>query len=137
MARFARIDCQIRANRLILANRFRVPELNPFSCESRFRGLNIVMPMVPQSEIQVKFLEEIFKETDEKRGEILAKFSFAFRPSISREIGHQKLHTDSSTHHDLKSTRLNPNSFTTIDSRESPQFALRIAGPSKICSVVS
>ena len=29
MARFARIDLQIRANRLILANRFRVPELNP------------------------------------------------------------------------------------------------------------
>ena len=36
MARFARIDSQIRANRLILANRFRVPELNPFSCESHF-----------------------------------------------------------------------------------------------------
>ena len=30
MARFARIDSQIRANHLILANRFRVPELNPF-----------------------------------------------------------------------------------------------------------
>ena len=33
-----RIDSQIRANRLILANRFRVPELNPFFCESRFKG---------------------------------------------------------------------------------------------------
>ena len=41
MARFARIDSQIRANRLILANRFRVPELNPFFCESRFGGLII------------------------------------------------------------------------------------------------
>ena len=30
MARFARIDSQIRANRLILAIRFRVPELNGF-----------------------------------------------------------------------------------------------------------
>ena len=30
MARFARIDSQICADRLILANRFRVPELNPF-----------------------------------------------------------------------------------------------------------
>ena len=30
MARFARIDSQIRANRLILAIRFRVPELSPF-----------------------------------------------------------------------------------------------------------
>ena len=30
MARLAQIDSQIRANRLILANRFRVPELNPF-----------------------------------------------------------------------------------------------------------
>ena len=29
MARFARIDSQIRANRLILANRFGVSELNP------------------------------------------------------------------------------------------------------------
>ena len=41
MARFARIDSQIRANRLILANWFRVPELNPFLCESRFGGLKI------------------------------------------------------------------------------------------------
>ena len=32
------------------------------------------MPIVPQSEIQVKCLKDIFKETDEKRGEILAKF---------------------------------------------------------------
>ena len=28
-------------NRLILANRLRVPELNPFFCESRFGGLEI------------------------------------------------------------------------------------------------
>ena len=32
---FVRIDSQIRANR------FRVPELNPLFCESRFRGLKI------------------------------------------------------------------------------------------------
>ena len=30
MARFARMNSQIRTNRLILANRFRVPELDPF-----------------------------------------------------------------------------------------------------------
>ena len=41
MARFARIDSQIRANRLILADRFKFPELNPFPCESRFGGLTI------------------------------------------------------------------------------------------------
>ena len=41
MARFARIDSQIRANRLILANRLGVPELNPFFCELRFGGLKI------------------------------------------------------------------------------------------------
>ena len=41
MARFARIDSQIRANRVILANRFRVPEPNPLFCESRFGGLKI------------------------------------------------------------------------------------------------
>ena len=47
MTRFARIDSKIRAGRLILANRFRVPELNPFfanrasggeNCESQVRG---------------------------------------------------------------------------------------------------
>ena len=69
------------------------------------------MPIVPQSEIQVKFLEEIFKETDEKRGEILVKFSVAFRPSISREIGHKKLHTNSSTHHDFKFHTAEPKFF--------------------------
>ena len=31
-------DLRIRANRLILANRFRVPELNPFFCKSCFVG---------------------------------------------------------------------------------------------------
>ena len=36
-----RIDSQIRANRMILTNRFRVPELNPLFCESRFGGLRI------------------------------------------------------------------------------------------------
>ena len=36
MARLARIDSQLRAGRLIVANRFRVPELIPFLCESRF-----------------------------------------------------------------------------------------------------
>ena len=34
-----RIDSQIRAHRLILANRFRVPELQPLFCESLFGGL--------------------------------------------------------------------------------------------------
>ena len=44
MARFSRIDPQIRASRLILANRFRVPELNPFlrisakNCECQVWG---------------------------------------------------------------------------------------------------
>ena len=39
-----------------------------------------------------------FKETDE----ILAKFWRNFRPSIPREIGHKKFHTNSSTHQNLK-----------------------------------
>ena len=42
MARFARIDSQIRANRLILANRFRIPELNPFFANRASGGLKIV-----------------------------------------------------------------------------------------------
>ena len=70
-----------------------------------------VMPIDPQSEIQVKFLEAIFKETDEKRGEILAKFSVHFRPSISREIGHRKFHANSSTHQDLKFHTAEPEFF--------------------------
>ena len=41
MARFARIDSQIRANRLILANRFRAPELNPFFANCTSRGLRV------------------------------------------------------------------------------------------------
>ena len=41
MARFARIDSQIRANRLILANRLGVPELNPFLANRSFGGLKI------------------------------------------------------------------------------------------------
>ena len=59
----------------------------------------------------MKFLEENFKETDEKRGEILAKFSVDFRPSISREIGRKKFHTNSSTHQDLKFHMAEPKFF--------------------------
>ena len=69
------------------------------------------MPIVPQSEIQVKFLEENFKETDERRGEVLAKFSTDFRPLISIEIGHKKFHTNSSTHQDLKFHMAEPKLF--------------------------
>ena len=39
MARFARIDSQIRSNRLILSNHFWAPELNPFLRKKRFGGL--------------------------------------------------------------------------------------------------
>ena len=83
MARFARIDSQIRANRLILANLFRVPELNPLLCESRFEGLKIA-----------------------NRGfeAIRANRSHVMKTGVSLRI----------------------------DSRESPRFALRIAGPSKV-----
>ena len=38
MARFARIDSQIRADRQILANRLRVPKLNPFFLRFALRG---------------------------------------------------------------------------------------------------
>ena len=84
------------------------------------------MPIVPQSEIQVKFLEEIFKETDEKRGEILAKFSVDFRPSISREIGHKKFHTNSSTHQDLK--------FHTAEPKFFHSDTLGAGGPNKVAT---
>ena len=38
MARFKRIDSQIRADRLTLANHFRLPELNPFFLRIALRG---------------------------------------------------------------------------------------------------
>ena len=40
-ARFARIDLQIRANRLILANRLKGSRTEPLSCESRFGALTV------------------------------------------------------------------------------------------------
>ena len=86
------------------------------------------MPIVPQSEIQVNFSEEIFKETHEKRGEILAKFSVDFRPSISREIGHKKFHTNSSTHQDLKFHTAEPKFFHNV--------TLGVGGP-KVLDVAS
>ena len=71
----------------------------------------MVRSIVPQSEIRVKFLAVNFKETDEKCGEILAKISVDFRPSISREIGRNKFHTNSSTHQDLKFHTAEPKFF--------------------------
>ena len=41
----------------------------------------------------------------------VAKFSVDFRPSISREIGHKKFHTNSSTHQDLKFHTAEPKFF--------------------------
>ena len=41
MTRVARTDSQIRANRLILANRLRVPELSPFFLRIALRGQKI------------------------------------------------------------------------------------------------
>ena len=87
MARFARIDSQIRANCLILANRFTVPELNPFVCESRFGGGG-------------------------------AKIA-------NRRFGA------------IRANRPETGVFLRIDSRESPRFALRVAGPSKLCDAES
>ena len=78
------IDWQIRANRPILANRFRVPELNPFVGKSRFGGLQTA--------------NHRFEGIRANRSHIV-KIGFF---------------------------------FLRIDSRESPRFALRIAGPSKI-----
>ena len=82
MARFARIDSQIRANRLILANRFRVPELNPFFANRASGGLKIA--------------NRRFEAIRSNRSHVM-------------KIG----------------------VFLRIDSRESPRFALRIAGPSE------
>ena len=85
MARFTRIGSQIRANRLILANRFRVPKPNPLFCESRFGGL---------------------KTANHRFEAIRANCSHIVKIGL----------------------------FLRIDSRESPRFALRIAGPSKLLS---
>ena len=82
------------------------------------------MPIIPQSEIQVKCFKDIFKEIDGKCGEILAKFSVDFRPSISREIGHEKFHTNSSTHQDLK--------FHTAEPKFLHSDTLGVGGPNKV-----
>ena len=74
----------------------------------------IVMPIVPQLEIRVKLFAVNFKETDEKCGEILVKFFFDFRPSISREIGRKTFSQIPPHIRTSNSTRLNLNSFTAI-----------------------
>ena len=67
----------------------------------------------PERNADEKFDRE-FKETGEKCGEILTKFSVDFRPSISREIG-RKNFTQIPPHiRTSNSTRLNQNSFTAI-----------------------
>ena len=83
MARFTRIDSQIRANRVIFAHRFRVPELNPFFANSRGGW-----------ELRITGLRRFAR--------------------IARTLCF----------------------FLRIDSRESPRFALRIAGPSKLGHVI-
>ena len=96
---------------MIILRYGKVRTCKSMDCDARSYQTDKVMPIVPQSEIQVKFLEEMFKESDEKRGEILAKFSVDSRPSISREIGHQKFHTNSSTHQDVKFHTAEPKFF--------------------------
>ena len=59
-----------------------------------------------------------------KFGEILAKFSVEFRPSISRESGHKKFHTNSSTHQDLK--------FHTAEPKFFHSDTLGVGGPKKL-----
>ena len=81
------------------------------------------MPIVPQSEIQVKFSGKKF---DQKRGEILAKFSVDFRPSLSKEIDHKKFHTNSSTRQDLKFHMAEPKLFC--------GDTLGVGGPKKPCT---
>ena len=67
MARFARIDSQIRADRLILANRFRVPELNPFFANRASEGL--------------KFANRRFEAIRANRSHVM-KIGFLFCESI-------------------------------------------------------
>ena len=78
MARFARIDSQIRANRLILANRFQGSQTEPFFANRASGGLTIA--------------NRRFEAIRANRSHVMILFF----------------------------------------SRESPQFALRIAGPSKV-----
>ena len=60
-----------------------------------------LVPVVPQSEIRVKFLVCQSEKPGQKWrnfGEIFRRFS----PFFSRENGRRKFHTNSSTHQDLK-----------------------------------
>ena len=138
MAQFARIDSQILVNRLILANRFRVPELNSFFANCASRGLKIanrrfeairanrshVMKIYPNLLFLAFF---VFKEFLA----ILTVFPFfpkELRGSASRRnpylFGGFPCCFPNGKEKKIRVLEL----FLRIDSRESPRFALRITG---------
>ena len=89
-------------------------------CSSRcaihysYRAWNFpyLMPIVPQSEIQVKILEKFFKETDAKRGAILAKFSVDFVLQFPGKVATRNFTQIPPHIRTSNSTWLNQNSFT-------------------------
>ena len=72
---------------------------------------NYLCPQSPRAKFGWKISAANFKETDEKCGEILTKFLVDFRPSISREMGRKKFHTNSSSHQDLEFHTAEPKFF--------------------------
>ena len=154
MARFARIDSQIRANRLILANRFRVPKLNPFFCESqvwgglnanrRFEAIRANRSHFMKIGVSLIFFSLPFWKTARKttrKARIFCPPPSCRTPKILEKEG--KTHEKARNFLERRKARQSKkarkrrsgfaaNRFVRIDSPESPRFALRIVGPSKV-----
>ena len=145
MARFARIDSQIRTNRLIRVNRLGVPELNPLFGESRsghqklrIAGLRRFARIARTSEENITRVVRNLAFARKKR--CFWAFS-AHSPMFGAKAGTKK--TRAQPWHARKSGKspgqerhesrgFPANRAARSNSRESPRFALRSAGPSKV-----
>ena len=157
MARFSRIDSQIRANRMILANRLRVPELNPFFANRASGGRKLRIAALRRFERIARTLcQRAAYGVQIRRGRI---WRFWGAPIFSPEVpiylflrvlgpldGKSGRPKNAKFNHDgsdppfaalwLWILGFSANRFVRIDSRESPRFALPIGWPSKVWRVV-
>ena len=142
------MDSQIRANRLILANRFRVPELqraengalDPWSLDLRL-GRPRFLPQITPKPFKIR----VWGLWTENRGAPKTQIQ---RPRIQRPIlgplrtepcfcesRFEGLKIANRRFEAIRANRsiiMKIGVFLRIDSRESPRFALRIARPSKV-----
>ena len=148
MARFARIDSQIRANHLIVANRSGFL-LNPFFANRVLGGLKIangsfeairanrshVMKLGVFLGGRLMHHQNVSLQNAPSKRTLLTslKRSKAGSPQLKRSKKYVLMVHFAVIRFDGASgaRQFSANRFARIDSRESPRFALRIAGPSK------